>query len=83
MGGRLRGARSLTLRVGSLGSLAVTSTVVYSVGASEFDAGKLTAILWLVGVLSKFKDSGFDVSTLTDGPVEKVITILATVMAFA
>jgi len=61
----------------------VTSTVVYSVGASTFDTAKLTAVLWLAGVLSQFKDGGFDVSTLTEGPVEKVITILATVLAFA
>lgn len=61
----------------------VASTVVYSVGASDFDGAKLTAALWLVGVLVKFKDSGFDVSSLTADPVETVITVLNTLLAFA
>ena len=41
----------------------VVSTAVYSAGASSFDSLKLTAALWLLSTLVKFKDSGFDVST--------------------
>jgi hypothetical protein len=63
----------------------VVSTAVYSAGASSFDSLKLTAALWLLSTLVKFKDSGFDVSTLTDmsTALEKGITIAAAVLAFA
>eukprot|EP00900_Chrysochromulina_parva_P004476 jgi/Chrpa1/14029/Chrysochromulina_OHIO_Genome00000103-RA len=63
----------------------VVSTAVYSAGASSFDSLQLTAALWLLSTLVKFKDSGFDVSTLTDmsTALEKGITIAAAVLAFA
>ena len=60
----------------------VATNVLYSVGASDFDSGKLTAVLWLAGLLSKLKDSP-DVATLTGNPVETVVTVLATLLAFA
>ena len=58
----------------------VTSNVLYSVGASDFDAGQLTAALWLVGVLVKFQGSGFDVGSLTEDPVETGIAVVATLL---
>ena len=59
------------------------SSVVYSVGASPFDTAKLTAVLWLASVLVKLKDANFDMSTLKDGPIEKSVTVLSTLLAFA
>ena len=61
----------------------VASTVLYSVGSSSFDTGQLTAVLWLVSVLVKFKDSNFDVGSLTEGPIEKAVATAATILAFA
>ncbi|EOD26124.1 hypothetical protein EMIHUDRAFT_457412 [Emiliania huxleyi CCMP1516] len=61
----------------------VTSTVVYSVGGSAFDAAKLTAVLWAVGLLSKLKNNNFDVGTLKDNPVETVVAAAAAYLAFA
>jgi len=61
----------------------VASTVVYSVGASSFDSGQLKAALWLLSVLVKLKDSNFDMGTLMDSPVEKVVALAATLLAFA
>merc|ERR1712072_161004 len=61
----------------------VASTVVYSVGGSAFDAAQLGAVLWLAGVVSKLKDSGFDVMTLKDDPVETGIALISAVFAFA
>merc|ERR1719174_2343114 len=61
----------------------VASTVVYSMGDSGFEGAKVASVLWLISVLSKLKDSGFDVTTLKDDPAETIVTILATVFAFA
>ena len=60
----------------------VATNVLYSVGASGFDSGKLASALWMVGLLSKLKDSP-DVSTITDNPVESVIAIVTTLLAWA
>jgi len=61
----------------------VASTVIYSVGGSAFDTAQLGAVLWLAGVASKLKDSGFDVSTLKDDPIETGVAVLSAVFAFA
>ena len=61
----------------------VASTVVYSVGGSSFDTAKLAAVLWSAGVVSKLKDSGFDVTTLKDDPIETGVAVLSAVFAFA
>jgi len=65
----------------------VLSTVVYSTGASGFDVAQLTSALWLLSVLIKVKDavmsSEFNVSTITDNPVETGIAVLLAVMTFA
>ena len=61
----------------------VASTVVYSVGGSPFEAAKLASVLWLVSVVSKLKDNGFDVSTLANDPIETGVAALVTFFAFA
>jgi len=61
----------------------VATSVIYSVGASDFDAGKLGSALWLVSVLMKLKESGFDVSSLMNDPVETIIALLSTLLAWA
>jgi len=60
----------------------VVTNVLYSVGASGFDTGKLGSALWMIGLLSKLKDSP-DVATITGNPVESVIAIVATLLAWA
>merc|ERR1719305_93689 len=59
-----------------------TSPVLYSMGASPWEAAEVTSVLWLLSVLSKLKDANFDVSTLTNDPVETGVAVLATVLAF-
>merc|ERR1712072_1380104 len=54
------------------------SSVIYSVGGSAFDAGKLAAVLWLASVVMKLKDASFDVSTLKDSPVETGVAAIST-----
>lgn len=61
----------------------VASTVVYTVSGSPFDAAKLTATLWLASVAIQLKDKNWDVSTLKDAPLEKVIAGAAAYLAFA
>ena len=61
----------------------VATNVLYSVGASDFDSGKLTAGLWLVSVLMKLKDSNFDVAGLTSAPLEPIIAVVSSLLAFA
>ena len=61
----------------------VATNVLYSVGASSFDSGKLASALWVIGVLSKLKDAGFDVTTLTNDPVETVVAVVTTLLAWA
>jgi len=61
----------------------VATNVLYSVGASSFDAGKLGSALWLASVLLKLKDSGFDVSTLANDPVETIIAVVSAVLTWA
>ena len=51
----------------------VTSTVVYSMGGSGFEAAKVASALWLISVLCKFKDSSFDVKSLLNDPVETAV----------
>ncbi len=60
----------------------VATNVLYSVGASDFDAGKLTSALWLAGLIVKLKDSP-DVATLTSNPVEAAVAIVTTLLAWA
>jgi len=54
----------------------VATNVLYSVGASDFDSGKLTSALWLLSVLIKLKDNSFDIAGLVNDPVEPVIALL-------
>ena len=61
----------------------VADTVVYSVGASTFDAAQLTAVLWLATVGMKFKDANWDVSSLKGQPIEKAIAAIGAYLAFA
>merc|ERR1719174_2585908 len=61
----------------------VTSTVVYSVGASSFDAAQLTAVLWLASVLIDLKDAGFDFNSLMDSKVRTGVAVLGAYLAFA
>lgn len=61
----------------------VTSTVIYSVGGSAFDGAQLTAALWLFSAIMDFKDSGFDINSLTENKVQTGIAALATYLAFA
>jgi len=61
----------------------VATNVLYSVGASDFDAGKLASALWVASVLIKFKDAGFDVASLTGNAVETAIAIVTTLLAWA
>jgi hypothetical protein len=61
----------------------VATNVLYSVGASNFDAGKLASALWLGSVLLKLKDAGFDVSTLGNDPIETVVAVVSAVLAWA
>ena len=60
----------------------VISNVLYSVGDSGFDAGKVSAALWLASVALKLKDN-LDVSTLTDNLLETAIALVSAVLAFA
>ena len=60
----------------------VGSTVLYTMGASDFDAGKLTSLLWLAGLVVKLKDSP-DFATLMNNPVETVIALVTTAIAWA
>lgn len=60
----------------------LATNVLYSVGASDFDGGKLTSILWLAGLAMKLKDSP-DVGTLTGNPVESIIAILLALQNWA
>lgn len=60
----------------------VATNVLYSVGASDFDSGKLTSALWLLSVLVKLKDGGFDVAGLVNDPVEPVIALLLALFAW-
>jgi hypothetical protein len=53
----------------------VAANVLYSVGASDFNSGKLTSALWLAGVLLKLKDSP-DIATVQSNLVETVVAIL-------
>jgi len=61
----------------------VATNVLYSVGSSGFDAGKLTSALWLISVLVKFKDAGFDVGSLMNDPMETAVAVLSTLLAWA
>ena len=61
----------------------VANTVVYSVGASAFDATKLTAVLWLATVLLDLKNADFDLSSLKDNKVQTGVAALAAYFAFA
>jgi len=61
----------------------VTTTVVYTMGASGFEAAKVGAVLWLLSVLMKLKDAGFDVSSLGNDPIETAVAALSMVLAFA
>jgi len=60
----------------------VATSVIYAVGASDFDAGKLTSALWLAGLLIKLKDSP-DIATITSNPVEAVIAVLLALQNWA
>ncbi len=55
----------------------VASTVLYTMGESGFDAGQLTAALWLGSLALKLKDNA-SVDTLKDNKEE---TIIAAVLA--
>ena len=59
------------------------STAAYSVGASPWEAAKVTSVLWIVSVLVKLKDNNFDLKTLADEPVEGAVAVLAGLLAFA
>jgi len=61
----------------------VATNVLYSVGSSDFDAGKLTSALWLISVLVKFKDAGFDVGSLMNDPMEMAVAVVSTLLAWA
>lgn len=61
----------------------VTSTVVYSVGASSFDTAKLTAVLWLATVVLDLKDANFDLATLKDQKIQTGLAVAAAYLAFA
>merc|ERR1712167_552309 len=60
----------------------VANTVLYTVGESGFDAGKLTALLWLGGLIMKLKDAP-SADTIMNNPVESVIAVVSTLLAFA
>lgn len=60
----------------------VATNVLYSVGASDFDGGKLTSALWLAGLIMKLKDSP-DVATLTSNPVEAIVAVLLALQNWA
>ena len=60
----------------------VATNVLYSVGASDFDGGKLASALWLAGLVMKLKDSP-DVGTLTGNPVETVVAVLLALQNWA
>ena len=49
---------------------------------SGFDAGKLASVLWLAGLAMKLKDEP-DIGTLTGNPVEAVIALVTTLLAWA
>ena len=59
----------------------VATNVLYSVGGSDFDAGKLTSLLWLAGLIMKLKDSP-DLATITGNPVESAVAVVATMLAW-
>ena len=61
----------------------VTSTVVYSVGASSFDAAQLTAVLWLASVLIDLKDASYDIGSLKDSKLQTGVAAVAAYLAFA
>ena len=62
----------------------VATNVLYTVGGSDFDAGKLSSVLWLVSVISKLVDSKGDFSAWMspEGMVEPVIALLLTLFAW-
>ena len=64
----------------------VASTVVYNVGASGFEAGKLTSALWAATVLLNLQSSNFDVAGLfadREKLTEFVIAVVTSVLAWA
>ena len=61
----------------------VTGTVVYSVGASAFDATKLTAVLWIASALLDFKNSNWDINSLKDNKVQTAVAAAAALLSFA
>ena len=61
----------------------VTSTVVYSVGASAFDSAQLTAVLWLASVLLDLKGADFKLNSLMDDKVQTAVAACAAVLTFA
>ena len=60
----------------------VATNVLYSMGASDFDGAKLQSALWLVSVVVKLMDSSGDVAAMMQSPVEPVIALLVTVLAW-
>jgi len=60
----------------------VATSVIYAVGASDFDAGKLSSVLWLAGLALKLKDAP-DVNTITSNAVETVIAVLLALQNWA
>ena len=61
----------------------VTSTVVYSVGASAFETAQLTAVLWLASVLLDLKNADFKLNSLMDDKVQTAIAACAAALTFA
>ena len=60
-----------------------TTTVLYTMGSSAFEAAQLTSVLWLLSVLVKLKDTSFDVKSLMNDPVETGVAVVSAVLAFA
>ena len=59
----------------------VATNVLYSVGGANFDAGKLTSLLWLAGLVVKLKDAP-ELATLMNNPVDAVIAITLSAIAW-
>merc|ERR1712166_1345368 len=60
----------------------VATNVLYSMGASDFDGAKLQSALWLVSVVVKLMDSSGDFASLMQAPVEPVVALLVTALAW-
>ena len=57
--------------------------MIYTVSGAPFETMKLASILWLMTVAVKFKDSDYNEEQLKKDPIEEIVAVATTVLAFA